>query len=183
MAVRLTAPRPLRAAVVAGVLLLAACSTTTAPPSAGGTPAGPATTSGAAPGRPVALGEPVSLGGDGALTLTVREVSVLDSCPGRAVPTQTPELGYFVVLEVTAVAGAHEPVPLPPGAFQLTDAGGTPQQVSTTEASWSCFEDADLVPPFVPPGDPVRGKLVLDSAAPHGLIRHGQGDDVLVWEY
>jgi hypothetical protein len=185
MAVRLTPLRPVGAAVVGGVVLLAGCSTTPAPPSTGETPA-PATTSvSATPGRRVALGEPVSLGGDAALTLTVAEVSVLDSCPGRAVPTQRPELGYFVVLEVTAVAeeGADEPVALPPVAFQLADAGGALQQVSTTEASWSCFEDADLVPAFVPPGEPVRGKLVLDSASPHGQIRYGLGDEAVVWEY
>lgn len=186
MAVRLTALRRAGAAVAGGVLLLAGCSSATPPPT-GETPAGPATTSSTAPqARPVALGEPVKLGDDaGALTLTVAQVSVLDSCPGRAVPTQEPELGHFVVLEVTAVAaeGSDEPVPLPPGAFQLADAGGTPQQVSTTEASWSCFEDADLMPAFVPPGEPVRGKLVLDAEAPHGQIRYGLGGEVLIWEY
>jgi hypothetical protein len=187
MAVRLTVLRWAGVAVVAAAPVLTGCSSepTSPPTSAAADPATTAT--GAAAERPVALGESVSLTLEdgGSLTLTVEEISVLESCPGRATPIQEPELGHFVVLEVAAVAeaGAPETVPLQAGAFQLADETGAPQRVSTTDASWSCFDDADLVPAFVPPGEPVHGKIVLDSASPHGSVLYPLGEETLTWEY
>lgn len=192
MAVRLRAVRGAVVAAATAATLVAGCS----PGPASGPAVSPTGTSSSEPvatappapdeGRPVALGEPVTLpsGAEGTLTLTVRDISVQASCPGRGVPTQQPELGHFVVLDVTVVAeGTDQPVHLPPGVFQLADGSGTLQQVSTTDASWSCFEDAELLPAFVPAGDPVTGKVVLDAAAPHGQVRCASGAAPLFWAY
>lgn len=191
MAVRLMPARRAAAAIAAAAILLAGCSASPAPmptsaPISTRT-AEPAVTPGAPDHeKPLEIGESASLasGTDGVLTLTVQEISVLDTCPGRGVPDQQPELEHFVVLDVTVVTSeTDEPIAIPPGAFQLADGNGVLQRVSTTEASWSCFEDAELLPAFVPAGEPVTGKVVLDAASAHGQVRYAAGEEILLWAY
>ncbi|PFG38716.1 hypothetical protein ATJ97_1202 [Georgenia soli] len=189
MAVRLTTVRGTVAAVATVAALVAGCSAGPAPaptPTGSGSP-GPVPTPSAPLGeRPLATGESASLpsGTEGTLTLTVQDIDVVESCPGRGVPTAEPELGHFVVLDVTVSSdGTEEPVHLPPGAFHLADTSGALQRVSTTDASWSCFEDAELLPAFVPAGQTVTGKVVLDAASPHGQVRYPAGEETLVWAY
>lgn len=137
---------------------------------------------------------PVGEGSPILLSLTVDEVRVLQSCSGRAEPTQRPDFGQFVVLEVTAVlqASGTEPSDLPPDArtyaglgaerFRIFDTEGAVQEITSTDASWACFEDSELLPAFVDVGQTVSGYVVLDSASPHGAVVFSP-DDAAGWEW
>lgn len=183
------------AALVSCGLLLTSCSRVpgdpAAPPTSSLGQGDSATSTSESSERLVRIGETVSIPfEDGSLSLTVEQITVSQTCPGRAVPTQEPELGQFVVLEVSAAAdqgggarSTNAAVPLLSDAFQLADASGELQRISTTGASWSCFEDAELVPPFVAVGESVHGKIVLDSVTPHGRVLYRLADEILVWEY
>lgn len=121
----------------------------------------------------------------GNLRLTVDSIAVMESCPGRGTPTQEPVFGHFVVLEVTAsraapedeaAAGADEPGYVGLGAerFRIAGPDGTVQEITSTQASWACFEDAELLPAFVDVGRTASGKVVLDSASEHGSVVFSQ---------
>jgi hypothetical protein len=137
---------------------------------------------------------PVNEGSAVVLSLTVDDIQVLESCPSRAAPTQSPTLGHFVVLAVTATLRAPETAleDLPPdeqtyaglGAerFRIFDPAGTVQETTSTDASWACFEDSELLPAFVDVGQTVSGNVVLDSQSPHGTVVFSH-DDSAGWEW
>jgi hypothetical protein len=142
---------------------------------------------------PVREGEQVwaPVGGESGhtLILTVRSVTVEQTCPGRGRPTESPSFGVFVVLDVTATlegedgevqtATPGEPsvvVPLGAETFRVVAPDGTVQEISSTEASWACYDRADLAPPFVAPGEVATGKVVLDSATGHGTVVYRLGE-------
>lgn len=134
------------------------------------------------------------------LILTVRSVTVEQTCPGRGQPTQSPSFGVFVVLDLTATvegdgdegdgdegddggevqsATPGDPsvvVPLGAEAFRVVAPDGIVQEISSTEASWACYDAADLAPPFVAPGEVATGKVVLDSATEHGTVVYRLGE-------
>lgn len=131
----------------------------------------------------VPIGEPAAMTvatGDspGTLDLTVHGLEVITECPGRGAPVQAPSQGFFLVLDVTAdfeADGTATPAPdafapLGAEAFGIASPDGTVQEVTSTEASWACFEDDELLPPFVGVGESVSGKVVLDSASEHGAV-------------
>jgi len=149
-------------------------------------------------GSPLAVreGEQVrgSVGGESGhtLVLTVRSVTVEQTCPGRGRPTEAPSFGVFVVLDLTATVerdggeGGDERqteapeapstvVPLGAETFRVVAPDGTVQETSSTEASWACYDAADLAPPFVAPGEIAAGKVVLDSATEHGTVVYPLG--------
>lgn len=133
-----------------------------------------------------AIGQPVEVNlGGGTLELVLEDVEVATTCPGRAAPTQVPALGYFVILHVTALLkGGHSYAPISAEAFSLSTSEGASQAVSSTEASWACFEDDELLPPFVDVGESVTGRLVLDSRTDHGRVAYGPpGEGDWFWRF
>lgn len=174
-----------RAAALLGgvVVVLASCASTDhgspgahSPDSgtrASAPPTSSATTTHAA--EAVATGQPVEVVlEDGTLELVLEDVEVATTCPGRAAPTQAPAFGYFVILQVTAAfSGDGSYAPTSAEMYSLATSEGASQAVSTTDASWACFEDDELLPPFVDDGDTVTGRVVLDSRTDHGRVTYG----------
>lgn len=175
-------------------LLLAAITAACAGPTDGeatstAAPLTPSVTVAPEPMRTVPLGEAVRgspAGLPGAeLTLTLEAVDVMETCPGRSEPVQTPERGYFVILEVTAtLTSPDETAVAPLGAenFALRDSEGRAQAISSTDASWACFEDAELLPPFVDTSAPVSGKVVLDSRTAEGYVTY-RTEELWKWSW
>lgn len=129
--------------------------------------------------EPVAMGQPVEvMFEDGTLELVLEDVEVAETCPGRAAPTQAPAFGHFVILQVTAAfSGDDSYAPISAEIFSLATKEGASQIVSSTDASWACFEDDELLPPFVDDGASVTGRVVLDSRTEHGRITYGTTED------
>lgn len=112
----------------------------------------------------------------GTLVLVLDAITTAEECPGRAAPRQTPSQSVFVVLDLrAAVEGHSEATYAPTGGemFRVSGSDGLVQAISSTEESWACFEDADLLPPFVDSGSTVTGKVVLDSRTDHGTVTYG----------
>jgi hypothetical protein len=140
------------------------------------------------------LGEPAGLTEPGASSalfeITVSDVSVMTTCPGREVAPR-PVRGYFVVIDLTArmadegrsaTAGDEGLfMPLVADAFGVVAADGS-VVATPSEASWSCFEDVELAPPFVGAGESASGKVVLDSAVSAGTLVYTPGGN-LGWEW
>lgn len=155
-------------------------------PGSGDGPDGDATTtpSPTAEGpAPVAPGEEVTTAIDGyALRFAVDSVTVTGTCPGRGTPEQVPSHEVFVVLDVRAALEGTDPpgtdastrgevvVPLGAEVFRIAAPDGTVQEVTSTDASWACYDAADLAPPFVGPGEEAAGLVVLDSESGHGAV-------------
>jgi len=182
---RVARPRRALGGLVA-VIALSACSVPAQEPSTttmtatatatGGMTSAPVDTPTAVP-----LGQPVEVAMDGAvLRLTLESVAVVTECPGRAAPVQQPVFGHFVVLHIAAsVTESYAPV----GAelFRITAPDGRTQSVSSTDASWACFEPAELLPAFVDAGEPVSGVVVLDSATEHGTVSYNSPGGANGW--
>ncbi len=152
-------------------------------------PGGLTPTASREPTRIVPLGEAVRVSLAEAradLVLTLDAVEIAGTCPGRAAPVQSPQLGYFVILEVSAsVQSPDRDLVVPLGAenFVLRDKEGREQAVTSTDASWACFEDAELLPPFVDTGGPVRGKVVLDSRTAEGFVTYRSAEPPWSWSW
>lgn len=167
-----------RAAAVATAALVAVslmgCTSSTGPTS----PSAPTPTPTATAVRP---GEAVDVAvDDGTLRLVLASVDVVPSCPGRGVPTQVPAFAHFVVLEVRAFLDPDDATgsayaPLGAETFRITSPDGELQAFSNTEASWECYQDEELLPPFVDAGVEVSGKVVLDSMTEHGTVAYAPG--------
>lgn len=124
------------------------------------------------------LGAPVALAAaDGReVFVTVESVDVAATCPGRSEPTLRAELGFFVVLDVavrvaeTPMSTTADALPISAEDFAVVDADGTRQPISSTQTSWACFEDSELLEPFVAAGVTAQGNVVLDSRSRHGVV-------------
>lgn len=195
MAVRPVTRAALRS-VLAGaiaVAALAACATTPGTGSsstAPGTPDTATATQTPAP-RQVAVGEPirVQLDEGGSLVLVLEAIATAADCPGRGVPVQLPSQAFFVVLDLTASFEPDGSLPAdrqfaPTGAevFRITGPDGVVQAISSTDASWACFEDPELLPPFMDSTNEVEGKVVLDSRTDHGTVTYG-GSTGWYWSF
>ncbi|PFG19912.1 hypothetical protein [Serinibacter salmoneus] len=113
--------------------------------------------------------------GSAAFQITLHEATAVASCPGRLGSDITPESGAFLVLDVSAemdaeiegsladVATADILLPLGADAFVPYDPEGAPMADSASASAWSCYEDSDLLPPFIGPGESYRGLVVLDA--------------------
>lgn len=119
------------------------------------------------------------------LSLVVESVTVVAMCPGRVRPLEEPAFAAFVVLDLTAQVtwdgiGTPPPdavVPLGADAFRIIAPDGTVQEVTSTDASWACYDDAELAPPFVGPDETAAGTVVLDSATEHGTVVFAPGGE------
>ena len=132
---------------------------------------------------PKQIGETAGLTAAGSsstlFALTVLGVDVARTCPGRGV-APVPEHGHFVTVDVRAHMAAEMArevspgpdafLPLVPEAFSIVAPDGTVQDSVATAAAWACFDDGELAPPFVEPGDVVTGKVVLDSRTSAGTV-------------
>ncbi len=141
------------------------------------------------------LGEPAGLTtatGEGVyFEITVRDIAVRTSCPGRGVQAP-PRHGYFVVVDLQAsmsdkveevVGGADVFMPLTADAFAVVAADGTRTTATLTDASWSCFEDDALAAPFVGPGETTSGSVVLDSPVASGTLVYAPGGVGWEWDF
>lgn len=117
-------------------------------------------------------------------TISVNKVSVSKTCPSR-IPDMnfSPENGFFLILDIDASADeelatrtgstkSEAYMPLIAEAFSVTGAGGTIERNVTSQAAWSCFDDSQLVPAIVNPGENVMGKLVLDVSNSTGTVAY-----------
>jgi hypothetical protein len=141
------------------------------------------------------LGEPGGLtdGADGGVLfeISVDAARLSATCPGRGVDV-SPANGHFLVLDVTAslspdAADGADPgqdvfMPLVAEAFDVVGPGGAVQETTVTDASWACFDDDELLPPFLEPGGTVSGKVVLDSASDSGVVVYAPGGEA-GWEW
>ena len=134
---------------------------------------------------------PVDVEAGTTLALTVRDIRVVDTCPGRGQPVQSPTLGQFVVIDVAAelvAEGGEDPAQVPSYAglgaerFGIVDPDGVAQEVSVTDASWACFEDEEILAAFVEAGQGVSGLVALDSRTDHGTILFIPGEGI-GWEW
>lgn len=152
---------------------------TPSPSATGSSPSAPLPTA-------AGVGDRVSVAVDGGrLELVLERLEVATSCPGRAAPTQAPALGHFVILHLTVTyAGAGDYAAVGAEQFSLLTEQGVRQQVSSTDASWACFEDDQLLPAFVDDGATVAGIVVLDSRSEHGRVQYGSaGEGEWFWAY
>lgn len=143
----------------------------------------------------VAPGEQVTTAIDGyTLRFTVDAVTVVDACPGRGTPEQVPANEVFVVLDVRAAlegagaaatdASTGEDLAVPLGAevFRILAPDGATQVLTSTDASWACYDEAELAPPFVGPGEEAAGLVVLDSETEHGAVTYAPAGEP-GWEW
>lgn len=124
--------------------------------------------------------------------VVVEDVSVRTSCPGRGVRV-APLRGYFVVIELSSTmdanvsrlpgGGADVFMPLVAEAFHIIGPEGQEVPPGPTEASWACFENADLAAPFVGPGESTAGLLVLDSPFESGTLAYEPAGPGWQWEF
>lgn len=142
------------------------------------------------------LGEPAGLTIEGSDTsyfeVVVEDVSVRTSCPGRGVHT-APLRGYFVVVELSSTmnadvsqlpgGGSEVFMPLVAEAFQIIGPQGQEVPPGPTDASWACFENADLAAPFIGPGESTAGLLVLDSPFESGTLAYEPAGPGWQWEF
>lgn len=142
------------------------------------------------------LGEPAGLtlaGSERAFfEITVRAITVTTSCPGRGVSV-APLNGYFVVVEIAAsmpddaraAAGSDADLfmPLAADAFRVVGPDGVERTDTLTEASWACFPDEELAPPFVGSGEAAAGKVVLDSAVDQGTLVYAPAGPGWEWNF
>lgn len=140
------------------------------------------------------LGEPAGLtvaGSDRSyFEIVVESVTVTTACPGRGVDV-APLHGYFVVVDVTATmsedvlavaGGLADPfMPLVSDAFHVIGPDGTVRTDTLTEASWGCFAESDLAPPFVGAGESASGLVVLDTPYDRGSLVYAPRG--LGWEW
>lgn len=130
---------------------------------------------------------------DGAVffEITVDDATVTTTCPGRGVDVR-PANGHFLVLDVTATlssdataggdAGQDVYMPLVAETFSIVTPEGGLQETTVTDASWACFEDDELLPPFLEPGQTASGKIVLDAANDSGVVVYAP-DGLAGWEW
>ncbi|WP_418605750.1 hypothetical protein [Georgenia sp. SUBG003] len=143
------------------------------------------------------LGEPGGLAdatdGRAVFEISVDSATVSATCPGRGIDV-SPANGHFVVLDVTAslsadvAAGADRGqdvfMPLVAETFDIVGPGGAVQGSTVTDASWACFDDDELLPPFLEPGRTVTGKVVLDSVSDSGVVVYApDGEAGWEWEF
>jgi len=142
------------------------------------------------------LGEPAGLtlaGSERAFfEITIRSIAVTTSCPGRGVSV-APMNGYFVVIDVAASMPDDAPaaalsdadlfMPLAADAFHVVGPDGSERTDTLTEASWACFPDEELAPPFVGAGEVAEGKVVLDSAVNRGTLVYAPAGPGWEWAF
>jgi ABC-type Na+ efflux pump permease subunit len=124
--------------------------------------------------------------------ITIDAITVTTSCPGRGVSV-APVNGYFVVLDVAAsmpddalaAAGSDADLfmPLVADAFHVVGLDGSERTDTLTEASWACFPDEELAPPFVGAGEIAAGKVVLDSAVDRGTLVYAPAGPGWEWAF
>ncbi len=112
----------------------------------------------------------------------ITKAQLLDSCPSRmGGPNLRPTRSQFLVLDVeTALemnvgektGGSPEDLfmPLVTEAFSVIDAGGKRDGNVSSDKAWECYEDSELAPSFLNPGQKAKGKIVLDVAASGGRV-------------
>ena len=97
-----------------------------------------------------------------------------------AAPSCAPRRSHFLVLEVETeleevqrakeAGGSPEDLfmPLVTAAFSVIDGGGRGDGAVSSDKAWECYEDSELAPSFLNPGQKAKGKIVLDVAAAKG---------------
>ena len=115
-------------------------------------------------------------------TFEVVTARLLDSCPSRmGGPELRPTRSHFLVLEVKTelkkqagekAGGSSEELfmPLVTEAFSVIDADGRGDGDVSSDKAWECYEDSELAPSFLNPGEKAMGNIVLDVAAPKGRV-------------
>lgn len=122
-------------------------------------------------------------------TIEVTNASLAAECTPRVGTTPLkPTRSAFLILEVKAslagnvaakVGGDRDEsyMPLIAEAFAVAAPDGKPDRNVTSETAWGCFDDAELLPPVLNPGQTVSGKLVLDVSATAGRVAYDPQDD------
>jgi hypothetical protein len=140
------------------------------------------------------VGEPAGLAtadGEVFFQMSVDAAQLAATCPGRGVDV-SPANGHFLVLDVTVTLSADAATSADPGqdvymplvaeTFDVVGPGGALQETTVTDASWACFENDELLPPFLEPGQTASGKVVLDSANDSGVVVYAP-DGAAGWEW
>lgn len=129
-------------------------------------------------------------------TIEVTSSTLLSECEprvgdGKLQPTRT----AFLVLDISASladsvaekAGGTPGdlfMPLVAEAFSVTTASGASDRDITSETAWGCFDDGQLLPPVVNPGQSVSGKVVLDVKSVQGKVAYDpEGNGGWSWPY
>lgn len=122
-------------------------------------------------------------------TIEVTDSEVVDDCTPRVGTDKLrPIRTAFLVLEVSAsladsvaekAGGGPEDLfmPLVAEAFSVSNPGGEVDRNVTSETAWGCFDDAQLLPPVVNPGQSVSGKVGLDVGVPRGRVAYDPEDN------
>ncbi len=116
-------------------------------------------------------------------TFEITQARLRDSCPSRmGGPDLRPTRSHFLVLDVETelertvgekTGGSSEDLfmPLVTEAFAVIDAEGKIDEAVSSDTAWECYQDSELAPSFLNPGQKAKGKIVLDVAASQGGSR------------
>lgn len=110
------------------------------------------------------------------VTYVVKDIEVDPQCTAPYV--QEPEHGRFIAvdMEVETVADPEFTEvmygPIAPGAnsFKMIDANGTTVNSVASGPSYGCFNQSEMMPSTVGPGERAAGKIVLDVPSVEGTL-------------
>ncbi len=117
-------------------------------------------------------------------TVEVESVTAHETCPARVGDRELTSLnGAFLYVGVRAelretveqsVDAAPEELflPLVTEAFTVTGPDGTVHDVVSSEMSWGCLTDDELLPPVINPGQTLEGIVVLDAPVTEGTVNY-----------
>ena len=135
-------------------------------------------------GQPAGFSNP---GGEVTATFVVDKITVDGRCTGEF--AEQPENGHFVILDIrvetTAAMRENDGVQINPMDFSVIGPDGVTESQLSTAAAGQCVDLTDtLQPQRYTPASKYRGKLVLDTAHPAGvLILQPPGGGGWEWTY
>jgi hypothetical protein len=120
----------------------------------------------------------------------ITDATLGGECTGEFV--EPSENGKFLILDITASTATNWPadmqgmtVDFTATDFAIIGPDGITESNVDTYAGTSCLPEGDLLPMAIGPGENVVGKVVLDTAAPSGVVvyKPWYGGGVTGWEW
>lgn len=140
----------------------------------------------------LAAGEGAGIEGpDGEPMVSFVVNSITVDAPCTSPNAEPPENGHFVTLDVsvetTAVVGTDDGI----SSFGMTtyqfkpiaENGTTSNADPDTIASWYCYEEAQILPDSIGPGEKATGLVILDVESPSGTLVFNDYFSSYGWEW
>lgn len=123
-------------------------------------------------------------------SFVINSIEVDPVCTGPSAAQYPAENGHMLVLDVSietfpALNELDWPTfGLAPYSMKVIAPNGTTSNANLgTTAAQVCLPDSETIPASVGPAEKVRGKLVLDSELPSGILVITEGGSPTGWEY